>query len=156
MNQALESLKTCPLFEPLAEETHQALLACSEQRTYQPGETLFSETAVEEELYLIVKGSVHIEIALGNQDASHEIVSLGHGEIMGEMGLVQPSPRSATATAADEVTVLVWKGSALRGICEANFEVGYRLMTELTKILWARLVKWNDRVLDSVSWGLDL
>jgi CRP/FNR family cyclic AMP-dependent transcriptional regulator len=156
MNPALESLKSCQLFRPLPEETLQALLDCSEQRSYLPGEALFVETAEEEDVYLITAGSVDIEISLGNQDASYEIVALGAGEILGEMGIIHPSPRSATATARTEVTTLVWPGSAIRGICEANPEVGYRLMTELSKNLWARLIKWNDRVLDSVSWGMDL
>jgi len=156
MNPALESLRICPLFQPLPEETLQVLLDRSEQRRYPAGKTIFLETAEEEEVYLVTGGSVNIEISLGNQDASYEIVSLGAGEVMGEMGLIQPTPRSATATAETDVTVLVWKGQTLREICEENYEVGYRLMTELAKIMWARLVKWNDRVLDSVSWGMDL
>ena len=156
MNPPLESLKSCPLFRPLPEATLQALLDCSEQRSYLTDETLFIETAEEEEVYLITAGSVEIEISLGNQDASYEIVTLGAGEIMGEMCIIQPSPRSATATARGEVTALVWPGSAIREICEADPEVGYHLMRELAKNLWARLLKWNDRVLDSVSWGMDL
>ena len=83
MNPALESLKSCQLFRPLPEATLQALLDCSEQRSYLPDETLFIETAEEEDVYLITAGSVDIEISLGNQDASYEIVALGAGEIMG-------------------------------------------------------------------------
>ena len=156
MNPALESLKSCPLFRSLSETTLQALLDCSEQRSYLSDETLFFETAEEEEVYLITAGSVEIDISLGNQDASYEIVTLGAGEILGEMCIIQPSTRSATATARGEVTTLVWPGSAIREICEADPEVGYHLMRELAKNLWARLLKWNDRVLDSVSWGMDL
>ena len=156
MNPPLESLKSCPLFRPLPEETLQALLDCSEERSYLPDETLFIETAEEEDVYLITAGSVEIEISLGNQDVSYEIVTLGAGEILGEMGIIHSGPRSATATARTEVTTLVWPGSAIRGICEANPQVGYLLMSELAKNLWARLIKWNDRVLDSVSWGMDL
>ena len=120
MNPAMESLKKCPLFEPLPEETLRVLLDRSEQRTYLAGETLFVETAEEEEIYLITGGAVNIEISLGNQDASYEIVSLGAGEIMGEMGIIQPTARSATATAETEVTVLDWQGQTLRDLCEEN------------------------------------
>ena len=64
-----------------------------ECRTYAPGETIFVEGESGDLMYVILDGEVEIR----SEDTVLNILS--HGDIFGEMALVDDGPRSASATA---------------------------------------------------------
>lgn len=65
------------------------------------GQTIFSEGEPSDLTYRILAGSV--DITVGHKDGRQKtIASLGPDEIFGEMGIIDDSPRSATATAREE------------------------------------------------------
>lgn len=68
--------------------------------SFRNGETIFREGDKADFLYVIQEGDV--EIRLGNR----ALGTLNHGSIFGEMGLIDGSPRSATAVAASDVTLI--------------------------------------------------
>jgi CRP/FNR family transcriptional regulator, cyclic AMP receptor protein len=65
-----------------------------------PGETIFKEGDRAKELYVLQKGQV--EIQLGNR----LLATLEANDIFGEMALVDPAPRSATAIAKTDVALI--------------------------------------------------
>jgi CRP/FNR family transcriptional regulator, cyclic AMP receptor protein len=65
-----------------------------------PGETIFKEGDAAKELYVIQNGQV--EIQLGNR----LLATLEANDIFGEMALVDPAPRSATAIAKTDVALV--------------------------------------------------
>ena len=69
-------------------------------RSFKAGETIFKEGDPATELYVIQSGRV--EIQLGNR----QIDSLDTNSIFGEMALIDDAPRSATAIAATDVTLV--------------------------------------------------
>ncbi len=62
-----------------------------------PGEVIFREGDESTEAYWITSGRVEITVRSGSVGLS--VARLGPGEIIGEMGLIDDKPRSATATA---------------------------------------------------------
>ena len=64
-------------------------------RTYEPGEKVFIEGSPGTTMYVVLDGN--IEISVGGK--SMEVA--GRGAIIGEMALIDPSPRSATVVAKD-------------------------------------------------------
>jgi CRP-like cAMP-binding protein len=62
-----------------------------------PGEVIFREGDESTEAYWIISGRVDITIRSGT--VGLPLARLGPGEIIGEMGLIDNKPRSATATA---------------------------------------------------------
>jgi hypothetical protein len=62
-----------------------------------PGEVIFREGDESTEAYWIISGRVEITIRSGNFGLP--VARVGGGEIIGEMGLIDNKPRSATATA---------------------------------------------------------
>jgi CRP/FNR family transcriptional regulator, cyclic AMP receptor protein len=69
-------------------------------RSFKAGEVIFKEGDPAEELFIVKSGSV--EIHLGNR----LLDTLPERSIFGEMALIDRSPRSATAVAATETTLV--------------------------------------------------
>jgi CRP/FNR family cyclic AMP-dependent transcriptional regulator len=65
------------------------------------GQTIFSEGDASTYTYRIIAGSVDIVIA-GQDGDERKITSIGPDEVFGEMGIIDPAPRSATAIAREQ------------------------------------------------------
>jgi CRP/FNR family transcriptional regulator, cyclic AMP receptor protein len=69
-------------------------------REFKAGETIFKEGETGSEFFVIQSGTV--EIQLGNR----HLGTLGDHDIFGEMALIDPAPRSATAVAKTDVKIV--------------------------------------------------
>jgi CRP-like cAMP-binding protein len=67
------------------------------KKSFDPGQALFREGESGQEAYLIRSGYVSITKHDGTREV--ELATRGPGEIIGEMALIDESPRSATVTA---------------------------------------------------------
>ena len=97
-------LAEVPLFEGIPPEGLEIAEQALRTLVYRPGQTIFEAGESGHALYLIRSGRV--KIAHCNLDGKEKVLAyLNPGEIFGEMSLVDEEPRSATATAVDEVTL---------------------------------------------------
>jgi len=82
------------------------LLAARLQReTFRAGEVVFREGERGDKFYIIESGQVSVtRLAAGGQPV--ELSRLGPGEYVGEIALLQNSPRTATITASVDSTLL--------------------------------------------------
>ena len=69
-------------------------------REFKAGEVIFQQGDAAAEFYVIQSGKV--EIRLGNR----ALGTLSDHDIFGEMALIDPAPRSATAIAATDVKII--------------------------------------------------
>lgn len=67
---------------------------------FDTGQTIFAEGDPSTQAYRIIAGSVDIVIS-GWDGSEKKLASLGPEEIFGEMGIVDPGPRAATAIARE-------------------------------------------------------
>lgn len=80
------------------------IFSSAEHVRFAAGETIFKEGEPGEQAFFIVQGLVRISILKdGHQQ---ELSQLGEGELFGEMSLIDSDMRSATATAAEETTLV--------------------------------------------------
>jgi len=154
MSNEWEVLKSSFLFETFDDRIINMFVEESEIRNYSADEIIFVEMTEGDEIFLVVDGEVTVEFALANEDQQFEIGTLQRGEIIGEVAFFENGQRSATVTAKKDTTMLVWKNVTWQQICEKDYEVGYRLVTNMAKILCQRLRRMNIRILDNVSWGI--
>ena len=68
---------------------------------FEAGETIFSEGDPSGHTYRVLAGSVDIVIR-GRDGDERRIASVGPDEVFGEMGIIDPAPRSATAIAREQ------------------------------------------------------
>ncbi len=107
---------------------------------FEAGETMFNKGDLSNDCaYIIKSGSVAIRSNVGGQDVL--IDTLGRGDFVGEMALIDDEPRSATAvTAQDTKCSVVTKQEIDRALSDADL-LAYILVRTLTK----RLRKTTER-----------
>ena len=69
-------------------------------RSYKAGEVIFQEGDPAKELFIVKSGKVNIQLGNRLLDTLPEL------SIFGEMALIDPAPRSATAVAATDATIV--------------------------------------------------
>jgi CRP-like cAMP-binding protein len=74
-------------------------------KTYKKGMTLFHENDHRRELYLIQSGSVKVYRKINNREI--ELAVLKKGAVLGEMALIDGKPRSASAVAREDCSVIL-------------------------------------------------
>jgi len=108
------------------------------QRVFKPGDTIFIEGDVGDEAFMIVSGEVEISIMSGERAII--LASLGRGQIIGEMALVDNQPRMASAKAVAETVLTVIPQEAFRK--RLDWLAGEdRLISHLLEIFVDRLRK---------------
>jgi CRP/FNR family cyclic AMP-dependent transcriptional regulator len=133
-------LQSVDLFEGLAvDEIEEVAHICSEQR-FSKGQIITREGEQGDELYIITEGFV--EVLLGEKPSSSAIVvvSLGSGQVIGEMALLDQGPRSASLRATSEPTILqVIQRNQFDKLCQENTHIGYIVMRNLAADLSFKL-----------------
>lgn len=76
-----------------------------ERRAYRPGQTIFTQGEAGEDAYIIETGRV--EVTKGNGHAEIVIGVVEPGGLIGEMALIDKSPRMATARAMKLTTCII-------------------------------------------------
>ncbi len=74
-----------------------------EQRDYHPGDVILREGEPSDFVYRVITGEVEIFSELEGQTVV--LGTVNSGDFLGEMGIIDGQPRSASARAKDEVTV---------------------------------------------------
>lgn len=134
-----------PLFEGLDEEQQRSLRAKMGQTTLRRGEVLFEEGDPGNRLYIITEGKV--KLGHTSSDGRENLLAvLGPGEIIGELTLFDPGPRSTTATAVSPVTLLHLDHADLVGILDTNPTMSKHMLRALAR----RLRRTNESLADLV------
>ena len=126
------------------------------------GEILFEENSSSDELYVVASGSVDILVspamvqaaAAGQAAEPISIATIRRGQTFGEVALVDDGLRSASARcAAKKTRLLVIPQDELIGLCDADAELGYRLMRNIAADL-AFKIRGTDLVIrDRLLWS---
>lgn len=100
-------------------------------REFEPGSTLFREGEPGEEMYVIQSGRVRITKLVANGE--RVLATLGPGEFLGEMAILNAKPRTATAVVTEEgpSRVLVIDARRFEQMVTNNREITLRLIKKL-------------------------
>jgi CRP-like cAMP-binding protein len=136
---------SAPLFAPLDEEAADALRRSMVEVRVAKGDVVFAEGDQGDRLYVVLDGKVKLGHA--SPDGRENLLGvLGPGEMFGELSLFDPVPRTATATALTDCTLM--------GLGNADLDTWLEgrpaLAKELLKALAQRLRRTNDALGDLV------
>ncbi|GHO84486.1 cyclic nucleotide-binding domain-containing protein [Dictyobacter formicarum] len=129
-----DALARVDLFSALDKKELQALAKSCQERSYNAGATLIAQGDSGVGLYIITSGNVRIT---KSREAGHEedLGTLNAGNVLGEMSLLDDLPRSATATAVDNVTALLLPVWEFRTFLRNHPDVALKLLAVLSRRL---------------------
>src|SRR5689334_19409888 len=95
----IQLLKGVEVFEGLSDAELKRIAGICQEAQYQKGEVITTQGEAGDEMFIIREGFVEISVGEASESEStpHALVSLGMGQVVGEMALVDHGPRSATA-----------------------------------------------------------
>ncbi|WP_127128130.1 Crp/Fnr family transcriptional regulator [Georgenia sp. SYP-B2076] len=134
-----------PLFEALGEQDQAELRAAMTETTLRRGETLFNEGDPGDRLYILTDGKV--KLGHTSPDGRENLIAvLGPGELLGELTLFDPGPRSTTATAVATTRMLELEHKDLMQFLDTRPELAKHML----KALAQRLRRTNESLADLV------
>jgi CRP/FNR family cyclic AMP-dependent transcriptional regulator len=105
-------------------------------KTFQPGEVIFREgDDARGEAFMVHVGRVEIRKQIGGEERL--LRTMTKGELIGHLALFRNAPRSATAVAADAVTLMVIPANRLDHLVRANPALALALIRDLATMLLA-------------------
>jgi len=138
-------LANTPLFAALDDDAAAALRSCMNEVKVARGRTLFNEGDPGDRLYVVTSGK--IKLGRTAADGRENLLAiLGPGEMFGELSLFDPGPRTATATAVTDTTVLGLGHDELEPWLTGRPEVAAQLLGALAQ----RLRRTNEAMADLV------
>ncbi|MCA9026908.1 MAG: cyclic nucleotide-binding domain-containing protein [Planctomycetaceae bacterium] len=144
LNSKLSSLQ---FTSQLPQTAREALAGIASERAFGKGEVLCREGEGCEELFLINKGHVGLDMLVPGR-GQVRVMTLGPGDVLAWSALIGNQGATATGVALDDVETVVFPDDALLDLCQVNSEVGYPLMRELAKAISRRLVASRLQLLD--------
>ncbi|MBZ0118243.1 MAG: cyclic nucleotide-binding domain-containing protein, partial [Sandaracinaceae bacterium] len=122
-------LKGASLFARVSSEDLMPLAVAADERTYAKGETIVREGEVGDALFVILHGRVSV------LRGGSRLATLGPGETVGEMAVLDAEPRSATVRADEETAVLVIASEDFYEVLREQVEIAEGVIRTLTRRL---------------------
>jgi CRP/FNR family transcriptional regulator, cyclic AMP receptor protein len=140
-------LADVPLLEGLGNGDLALLAGCARNVRFAPGEHLFREGDAADLFYVVRHGSVALEAFVPARGPA-TIETIDAGEVLGWSWLFPPYRWHFDARALTVVRATAFDGACLREKCEADTDLGYRLLARFAQVLIERLQWTRIRLLD--------
>jgi CRP-like cAMP-binding protein len=143
----IDSLKRVEILIGLTDEQLSRVASICETKVYSAGDVIVREREPSNEIYIIHTGSAEVRVSGGRVTAEtlaapgpQAIISLGQGQIFGEMSLIDMGLRSATVRCtADDTELYVIRRDDFIQLCEKDSDIGYKVMRNLAADLSFKL-----------------
>lgn len=109
-------------------------------KEFAQGTVLFREGEPGKEMYVVQHGRVNVSKSVAGVEKI--LASLGPGEFLGEMSILNNKPRSATATCAEPSKLLVIDAKTFEAMVRGNAEIAIRMIKKLSD----RIAEANEQI----------
>lgn len=142
IRRRMRVLERIPLFGPLGEEGRRQLAEGLTFAPYAKGETILTQGAAGDSLFIVRSGRVGVRISSEGQ--SRELAQLGSGDFFGEMSLFTGEARRATIDALEDTDCYIVERTLFEQLLKSNPSV----IDELSRLLAERQVALEQRRAD--------
>jgi CRP/FNR family transcriptional regulator, cyclic AMP receptor protein len=140
MSPRLQRLKSSALFGSLKPLELKIVDGLMHERRYLPGEIVFDEGEEGQALYLVMSGRVAINRAAAG--GPQQVAILEPGAFFGDLALLDDTPRSAQAQAAEPCELAVFFRADFVALMETDAVIGYKISLALARQIGRRLRHW--------------
>lgn len=157
LSEKIQLLRNASLFSKLREAELEIVAAYSDYYSFKKGDIIFNEGSVAEELYIIKSG----EVLITREKENNEIIDVARfisNEYFGELSLLIHNPRTATAVAGKDTTLLTFplKGFDFREVLEKHPEISARILHKFLATIAGRIRNTNKLISEKTPWIRDL
>ena len=142
---SVTALKTLPAFQGLSPERLDGVSRIAVMRRVSRGTAVVLAGDATDYVYFVLNGS--LKVTVSDEDGREVILTIiGQGDIFGEMGVVDESPRSASVVAVSAADLVQISQADFRRLLQDNFEICLRVMAHLSHRL-----READRKIESLA-----
>ena len=131
MDTPIEFLRKVPWFADLDDGSLDALAKAAVEQSYSAGQEILRQGDVGVGVFIVRTGKV--QVVQSRSGAEHVLATLGPGEVVGEMALLDEFPRSASVRATEPTTCLGLQRWHFRGILESYPKIALALLPILSR-----------------------
>jgi CRP/FNR family cyclic AMP-dependent transcriptional regulator len=139
------ALEQIPFFDDLSSDEMTILMNYMSLYELEVGETLFKEGEIGQYVSFVVEGKMDV-LKKSITGSEISIATISHGYAIGEMALIDQSPRSATIRAQTQATLAVLPQSAFKIILENQPSIGIKILTGFARFQTENLRKTSDQL----------
>lgn len=134
----LDHLAAVPLFSACTRKDLQKIAKASDEVQIEEGDVLVEQGATGRECYVVLEGTAAVK------RANRKVATLGVGECVGELSLLDHGPRTATVVAETPMEVLVLGSRQFAGVLDEVPSLSRKIMAALA----ARVRELDSKVFD--------
>jgi CRP/FNR family transcriptional regulator, cyclic AMP receptor protein len=123
------TLKNVPLFAGLSAQDRELAAQHADVVTVAQGTTLIEEGRRAYEFFVILEGEAEVV------EAGTVVASVGAGDVVGEIGVLETTARTASVVAMSAMRLIVMDGRALRALSDTHPDI----YNELQRLIAQRL-----------------
>jgi CRP/FNR family cyclic AMP-dependent transcriptional regulator len=139
------ALRTFPIFQGLSDDRLATVARVAMMRRVPRGAAVVHEGDRTDFVYFVLTGN--LKVMVSDEDGREVILTiLGQGEMFGEMGVLDDSPRSASVVAVAPSDLVTIAKSDFKRLMQENFELSWHVMCNLT-----RRLRDADRKIESLA-----
>jgi CRP-like cAMP-binding protein len=145
LDTEVQSLRQVPMFRDIDPSRLKLLAFTSERIHFGNGQRFFSQGDAADAAYVILEGCA--EVLLDSPSGPVKVAELGRNALVGEMGILSDSPRSATLVATEPTSALRIDKRVFLELLNQFPQMSIAVMRELA----SRLERTNAQILARVA-----
>ena len=138
LNLQAKVINDCPLFKGLSPWSIKQAILMSDVKSYSDGDTIISQGSKGDEMYVILEGSVSVQLVRDNCSMV-TINEIKAGGLFGEIALLSDIPRTANVIASSNSRLLTLKWDSIQRISRLHSRLAARLFQNLASIVGNRI-----------------
>jgi len=133
------------LFSSLTDPELRDLLLRCQIALYLKDKVIFREGALGDSLMVVLQGSVSLRCS-PEPGVNVELATVEEGAVLGEMAIIDPAPRAATAVAATNAVLLMMAKDTLDHLISSEHPAAQKILRQVLVLLAARFRATEDRI----------
>ena len=143
----IDYLVEMPLFDDLVQHELSAVAGHMNFIEVEKGEVLFEEGDQGDYVCFVIEGTLEvIKRTSGGEDMV--LATLSRGRSIGEMSVIDNTPRSATVRARSEATLVTMTRSGFDRILDQHPKIGIKILKGISRLLSLNMRKTSSRLAD--------
>lgn len=150
----IRTLKSVPIFSGIDEAVLAELLTIVEERACSDGQTVFAQGDEGDALYVIAAGAVKVVAVIDKEkNLTKDLAILTQGDFVGEMSLIDSSPRSASVVSLGDSTLLRISRSGFQDLLQKSATTAANLLFGIIRTVSGRLRQTNTELVTLYETG---